>query len=130
MKMTMNLLTERIALFYKETKANQGGDTQTIYTQMGNVWAFIQPIGRTKWQNFYLDALKFDFSKTLYRVIIRNLKNVSNFEEKNDSQSRHKKINALGWKHKEFELLFPFAPLGNETNFLESLCIEKGEDYD
>lgn len=98
-----------------------------------------------------------NMSESLYKIVIRNTPTVNRFlcenslsdlseddsekskenpEETNSSETTdsnfpptyiYEKVNALIWRDKELDLLYPFDVSDSKGIFLESLCILRGE---
>lgn len=121
----LNLLKERITLLSIECCSDSNGKEKIIQNCEGFSWAHIAPIHRIG-QKYVMLAMGLtqNITKPVYKVLIRER---SDLEKKAHLNGRHLKINALRWKHKEFELLCPFILSDRANRFWETLCIEKGE---
>ena len=118
-------LKERITLICKENKSCSNGVKAVVKTSF-NVWASILPLRTASVRYIGLvNGLNKSINDQLFKVFIRS--NALNIGEKINSEYRHEKINALTWKKKEFEILYPFSPSGTEGVISETLCVLKGE---
>jgi head-tail adaptor len=115
------ILKERVSLLSAKTIAGKNGAPQKVYESAGFSWANIAAISRRKLSNFKIANAAKAPETRVYRVVIRERLDI---EKKVESASRHKKINALRWKRKYFDLLVPFSPLDEMGKFWESVCVE------
>ncbi|MDR3285354.1 MAG: hypothetical protein LBS83_01575 [Holosporales bacterium] len=115
-------LKDRISLIYKESTATSTG-TETVTKFSHQVWGTVLPLRKINVRYIsFIQGLGKNIADQLYKVIIRTQ---SCLEKKPNEVQEFFKINAVKWKEKEFDLMFPFSIIDDGGIFSESLCIEK-----
>ncbi|MDR1908204.1 MAG: hypothetical protein LBQ43_05095 [Holosporales bacterium] len=116
------VLNERILLLSINSVADSNGKMKIQAVLSVPSWAYIEPV---RWYKNCepLTSLN-NTAMPLFKVLIRARLDC----EKSGEADRHIKINALRWKHKEYELVCPFSMSDRSGRFWEALCVERGEE--
>ncbi|MDR1598101.1 MAG: hypothetical protein LBR89_04165 [Holosporales bacterium] len=124
-------LKERVTLISKKSVADDSGKMQIVEIFSAPSWAYIEPLHNCGQTQAPLSSPTHK-RRTIFRIFVRARYDIQENHENtlaSHSPNRHAKINALRWKHIEYELLCPFSASDKTGHFWEALCVERGEEH-
>jgi head-tail adaptor len=116
-------LNERITLLFKQSFADDDGKTVVREVFSLPCWAYLEPVHSNQQKMPFVSSGK-NTAAPMFKVYVRA---IPGGQEDDWREDRHAKVNALRWRHKEYELLCPFSASDKAGRFREALCIEGGK---